>query len=161
MTQRNKKVTQNNLFFVIVHFILPILLVLTLSKSINYNSILQFFWIDTPVFLKEVFVFQKLCLKVKELKVLKVSSDADIIMSALLEIFNIFSTFIFQHFQYFFYIKTFSCFFKKHADLFWKYLEPFFRIRNYALSVAFKVACVVKIIFFLDWFYYNLIILIK
>ena len=79
--QKTKVVTGKTLFFVMVHFILPVLFVstLTFDRAVLYGNITFSILVlstkrRSSIFWEKLFVFQNICLKVKVLKTFKISS---------------------------------------------------------------------------------------
>ena len=80
----NKVITDKTPFFVMVHFVLTTLFVLTLASdmAVLYWSAFSILVLSTrkrySSFLKRVFVFQKMCFKVKLLRSFKIFTDCHI-----------------------------------------------------------------------------------
>ena len=80
--RKNKVVTGKTSFFEMVHFVLTSLFVLTLAFDVvvlygndTFSVLLPSTKKHYPSFLKKIFVFQKVCFKVKVLKTFKISTD--------------------------------------------------------------------------------------
>ena len=119
--QKNKAVTAKLHSLWSVHFVVATLFVLTLASVravLNGNDVFSILMVSTKhryfSFLKKVFVFQKIWIKVNVLKTFKTSNNC--------------------------HIKTCRSLTRR---VFWKSLVPFFR-RIYALSVGFKMKSLIK-----------------
>ena len=115
--RKNKVVTGKTSFFE-VHFVLTILFVLKLALDVVvlYGNVVFSILVPSTKrysnFLKKIFVFQKICFKVKVIKTFKISTD--------------------------YHWKTCRSLKRKAITVFWTSLVPFFR-RTYGLSLGFKM----------------------